>query len=143
MKTPANSRAFFYSNTWSLASSSLATSSSESLQPSAPAFSCAWLTFFAPGIGSVPLQIAQLRATCEFDFPPWSCPMAVINLMSGSIFGRRLAYVPPRVPGGRLLVSYFPVNNPCSSGLYAIKRIPNSLHLASRPFFSTDLFNKL
>jgi hypothetical protein len=56
--------------TLSLAASSAAISLLESCHPKAPAFSCAWRTFFAPGIGNAPLHITQFSATCEGVLPP-------------------------------------------------------------------------
>jgi hypothetical protein len=54
--------------------SSSATSASLSRQPTAPATSASCRSFFTPGMGSVPLQMHQLSATCAGDLPPWAAP---------------------------------------------------------------------
>src|SRR5688572_18630862 len=61
---------YHHSNIESLLSSNRATSASVILHPSAPAFCWACSAFFAPGMGSVPLQIVQFSATCALDLPP-------------------------------------------------------------------------
>jgi len=104
--------------------------------PTEPKFSSAWTRFLAPGIGTVPLHIAQLIATWD-------------GVLSNSLaIARR---VPNRgcAPGnssrkscrrgfpgrGRLSKSYFPLNKPKHSGEYDINRHPASLHASNISLF--------
>lgn len=59
-----------------LTASSSATCASVSRQPKAPAASSTCFAFFAPGMGTAPLHMVQLMATCPRVLPPWSSATA-------------------------------------------------------------------
>lgn len=54
---------------------SLSATQSKATLPSTVPRTWAWL--LAPGMGTAPLQISQLRATCAGVLPPCACPRAV------------------------------------------------------------------
>src|SRR5690606_1937747 len=121
----------------SAAASSAAISSSVSAHCVAATLSSAWRAFFAPGIGSAPFAITQLRATWLGDLPPCASPISRISLTSGASAARnRRLYIRLRPPGGGFSGVYLPVSMPMPSGLYAIRVMFRSWQNWSRPLCS-------
>mmetsp|Transcript_61168 Transcript_61168/g.117933 ORF Transcript_61168/g.117933 Transcript_61168/m.117933 type:complete len:212 (+) Transcript_61168:106-741(+) len=106
--------------------SSLATSCSVSLQPSAPALSTACARVRAPGIGTVPLQMHQLMATCA---------TVLSRAFAMAWVSRSTATVGPCV---MLPTLSFSVRRPLAKGAHARTVMPRSLHVRSRPKLSAE-----
>mmetsp|Transcript_28722 Transcript_28722/g.73050 ORF Transcript_28722/g.73050 Transcript_28722/m.73050 type:complete len:284 (+) Transcript_28722:449-1300(+) len=124
--------------------SSSRTSPSLSRHPSAPAISPSCLGFLAPGMGSVPLQMHQLSATCAMLLPR-SLPMASMADSRGATSLRRESLNSgARGPNGLAPPAlYLPVSRPWHSGEYATSVTPASRHASSTPFFSGARYSRL
>ena len=145
-----NSNYFVWKTFWIIgfsifaaALSSSSTASCRNDHPVDPRFSLACSIVLAPGIGTVPLQIAQLMATCVWDLP-YSAATACSVPRSPCAPGKSSRNscrrgLPCR---GRLSKVYFPVKRPKQSGLYEISRQFRSLQVSVIPCESLYVINE-